>query len=547
MRIRAVVSIFGAQNNRIDMDYTPKSLVFGADGRERLLSGLDKMAKAVGSTLGPRGRTVLIESQHHTHGITVTKDGVTVAKSIDLLDPVENLAIRMMRSAAERTATSAGDGTTTAVVLTEALVRNGMALIDTDHNATEVLRHMTAMTEEVVGYLTKRARKVTSRRLLDVATISANNDRVIGGLIAQAYNSVGENGLVTVEKGMGDDTTYEVTDGIRVDRGYASKLFVNDQRKDECVLEDAYILLTDHEISNVLQIEAVLKPIVAGGHKLLIIGPCTTQVVNTLAANVVKNGLKLCSIAPPQFGYKQHELMGDIAVSVGGRFISEGVGDDLSLVTMADLGKASKVIVSRDSTVIVRHEGQSSEVKERVEQLWAAHEMADKKADRDFIKQRIASLTGGIGIIRVGGRSDVEQKETYDRVEDAVHAVRSAIEEGILPGGGLALWGAAEWMQDKPARSEEERIAQRILFSSMMEPMCRIVENAGHNPLELFDINPDTNVGLNVKTMEYGDMYKMGVIDPLKVTKNALRNAVSVATTILSTNAIVTLARSYES
>jgi chaperonin GroEL len=202
--------------------------------------------------------------------------------------------------------------------------------------------------------------------------------------------------------------------------------------------------------------------------------------------------------------------------------------------------------VGRDTTVIVRNEGQSDEVKQRVEQLWAAHEMADKKADRDFIKQRIASLTGGVGIIRVGGRSDVEQKETYDRVEDAVHAVRSAIEEGILPGGGLALWGASEWLQNKECGSEEERIAQRILVSAMMEPLCRIIENAGHNVMDLFDLSPEENVGLNVKTMEYGDMYKMGVIDPLKVTKNALRNAVSVATTILSTNAIITLARSYD-
>jgi chaperonin GroEL len=213
---------------------------------------------------------------------------------------------------------------------------------------------------------------------------------------------------------------------------------------------------------------------------------------------------------------------------------------------MDDLGRAPKVIIGRDSTIIVRHDGQSEDVKERVAQLWAAHEMADKKADRDFIKQRIASLTGGVGIIKVGGRSDVEQKETYDRVEDAVHAVRSAIEEGILPGGGLALWGASEWLQDKTTGSDEERIAQHIMCLSMMEPLCRIVENAGHSSLELFDLEPETNIGLNVKTMEYGDMYKMGVIDPLKVTKNALRNAVSVATTILSTNAIVTLARSYD-
>jgi chaperonin GroEL len=321
---------------------------------------------------------------------------------------------------------------------------------------------------------------------------------------------------------------------------------VNDQKKDECVLEDVYILMTDHEISNILQIETVLKPIVAGGHKLLIIAPCSNQVTTTLAANVIKNGLKLCAIAPPQFGYKQHELMGDIAASVGGRFISEGMGDELSLVTMADLGHAAKVIVGKDSTVIVRKEGTSAEVNARVNELWSAHDQASKKGDRDFIKQRIASLTGGVGIIYVGGSSDVEQKETYDRVEDAVQAVRSAIEEGILPGGGVALCSIGDWMEyNIVATSEEMRLANRIMSQAMMEPAARIVENAGLDFMEVTE-GVTANTGLNVKTMEYGDMYDMGVIDPLKVTKNALRNAVSVATTILSTNAIITLARSYE-
>lgn len=528
------------------MDYTPKSLTFDQDGRERLLSGLDKMAKAVGSTLGPRGKTVLIESQHHTHGITVTKDGVTVAKSIDLLDPVENLAVRMMREAAERTATSAGDGTTTAVVLTHALVRTGMQLITDEYNATEVLRHMHTLSEEAIKKLEKMSRKVTPGRLKDVATISANNDRSLGELIAKVYAKVGKDGLVTVEKGTGDETTYEVTNGIRIDRGYATKLFINDQKKDECVLEDVYILMTDHEISNILQIEAVLKPIVAGGHKLLIIAPCSNQVTTTLAANVIKNGLKLCAIAPPQFGYKQHELMGDIAASVGGRFISEGMGDDLSLVTMSDLGRAAKVIVGKDSTVIVRNEGTSAEVDSRVKELWGAHEQASKKGDRDFIKQRIASLTGGVGIIYVGGSSDVEQKETYDRVEDAVQAVRSALEEGILPGGGVALHTVAGSMYEFIiGASEEMRLAHRIMSQAMIEPAARIVENAGIEFIEI-SLGIIGNKGLNVKTMEHGDMYDMGVIDPLKVTKNALRNAVSVATTILSTNAIITLARSYD-
>lgn len=528
------------------MDYTPKSLTFDQDGRERLLSGLDKMAKAVGSTLGPRGKTVLIESQHHTHGITVTKDGVTVAKSIDLLDPVENLAVRMMREAAERTANSAGDGTTTAVVLTHALVRLGMQLIDEEYNPTEVLRHMHHVSEEVIKKLEKMSRKVTTKRLKDVATISANNDKTLGELIAKVYSQVGKDGLVTVEKGTGDETTFEVTNGIRIDRGYSTKLFINDQKKDECVLEDVYILMTDHEISNILQIETVLKPIVAGGHKLLIIAPCSNQVTTTLAANVIKNGLKLCAIAPPQFGYKQHELMGDIAASVGGRFISEGMGDDLSLVTMADLGRAAKVIVGRDSTVIVRNEGTSDEVSKRVKELWGAHEQAAKKADKDFIKQRIASLTGGVGIIYVGGNSDVEQKETYDRVEDAVHAVRSALEEGILPGGGVALWRISEQMHmDRNGVFSAEQRADRIVALAMMEPTIKILENAGLDYDEIMG-GGDMSYGFNVKTMKYGDMYEMGVIDPLKVTKNALRNAVSVATTILSTNAIITLARSYD-
>lgn len=532
------------------MDYTPKSLTFGVDARLRLSNGIETIAKAVKSTLGPRGKTVLIESQYHTHGITVTKDGVTVAKSIDLLDPVENLAVRMMKEAADRTATSAGDGTTTAIVLTEAIATRGMHLITPDVNGTEVIREVQRIATDVVASLEKRARKVTARKIKDVAAISANNDPVIGGIIAEAYNKVGENGLVTVEKSMSEATYCEVTDGIKIDRGYDNKLFVNNQKKDECILEDVYILMTDHEISNVLQVESVLKPIVADRKKLLIIGPCSTQVNNTLAANVIKNGLKMCTITPPQFGYKQHELMSDIAVSVGGRFISESMGDDLSLVTMNDLGHAAKVIVGKDSTVIVRDEEVSEEINARVKELWEAHDAATKKGDRDFIKQRIASLTGGIGIIYVGGNSDVEQKEIFDRVDDAVCAVRSALEEGILPGGGLALWTEADTchiQSHNPELSNEQRIAYSIMAYALSAPLTQILDNAGLNAQEImFDVTDEDNQGYDVKNNVYGDMYKMGVIDPLKVTKNALKNAVSVATTILSTNAIVTLARTYE-
>lgn len=532
------------------MDYSPKSLTFDDDARRRLGNGITTIAKAVKSTLGPRGKTVLIESQYHTHGITVTKDGVTVAKSIDLLDPVENLAVRMMKEAADRTATSAGDGTTTAIVLTEAIATRGMELMTPDVNSTEVIRSINSIATDVIESLEKRARKVTARKIKDVASISANNDTVIGGIIAEAYNRVGDNGLVTVEKSMSEKTYCEVTDGIKIDRGYSNKLFVNNQKKDECILEDAYVLLTDHEISNVLQIETILKPIVSENKRFIIIGPCTTQVNNTLAANVIKNGLKMCTIAPPQFGYKQHELMSDIAVSIGGRFISESMGDDLSLVTMKDLGRASKIIVGKDSTVIVRDNDNNEEIDARVKQLWEAHDAATKKSERDFIKQRIASLTGGIGIIYVGGNSDVEQKEIFDRVDDAVCAVRSALEEGILPGGGLALWQEADMCYvaaHTPENSSEERIAYSIMAYALAAPLTQILENAGLSSNEImFDISDDEDYGYDVKNNMYGNMYKMGVIDPLKVTKNALKNAVSVATTILSTNAIITLARTYE-
>ena len=328
--------------------YTPKNLLFDDEGRQKLFNGISKISNAVKSTLGPRGNTVLIESPNHTHGITVTKDGVTVAKAVDLIDPTENLAVKMMKEAADRTATSAGDGTTTAIVLTEALVKHGDDLITEDVNRTEVLRHMVGITSDIVDSLKKSAKKVTKSKLKDVATISANNDSQIGNIIADVYKKVGENGIVTVERSKTSTTYYETTNGIKVDRGFVSPLFINDQRKDECVLDDTHILVSDSEITNILQIENVLKPIIQGGKKLLIIAPCSTNVVNTLAANVLKKGLKLCVVQPPSFGYKQHELMQDIAVSVGATYFSEKTGDDLSIMDYADLGHAAKVKVGRD-------------------------------------------------------------------------------------------------------------------------------------------------------------------------------------------------------
>jgi len=530
--------------------YNPKELNFGEEGRKKLESGITKLANAVKSTLGPRGNTVLIESPHHTSGITVTKDGVTVAKSIDLVDPVENLAVKIMKEAADRTATLAGDGTTTAIVLAEAIINIGNKYITDTHNRTEVLRELVLAKDYVVEMLAKDSLNITDKTLKDVAIVSANNDAEVGELITETYLEVGKDGLVTVEKAQGAETYYETTKGLQVDRGYMSNMFVNNHKNDECILEDVHILVSDSEISSIMQIDGVLKPLVADRHniKLLIIAPCSKEMENTLTANVVKNGLKICSIPPPNFGYKQHELMSDIAVSVGATYFSEKTGDDLSLIEFSDLGKAKKVIVGRSKTVIINNDDEDLVYKRdlRVEELWVQHNNTKKKADRDFIKSRIATLTGGVGVIHVGGDTDIEQKELYDRVDDAVCAVRAALSEGILPGGGVALMRYADMYNRMDHKDKNIKAAIQIMSEALMAPVVQILTNAGKNFEDIYTEIPKKNHGYDVKNEKKGDLIKMGVIDPSKVTRSALINAMSVATTILSTNAIVTMARSYE-
>jgi len=531
-----------------DLGYSPKRLEFDEPGRKKLITGIQAISRAV----SPRGKTVLIESQHHTHGITVTKDGVTVARSIDLLDPVENLAVKIMKQAADKTAQDAGDGTTTAIVLTEALVEAAYELDNLDKlNVTEVLRHVEKICGEILENLTKKSRKLNKKKVLDVATISANNDKELGKIIGDTYNTVGKDGIVTVEKSQSSETYAEVTQGFKLDRGYSSNLFINNQKKDECILEDVYVLVSDAEVNNILNIEQALKPIIAEGKKLLIIAPCSGNVINTLAANVMKNGLKICAIQPPNFGWKQKELMADIAFSLNATYFSESTGDDLSHVQFSDLGHAKKVIIGRDSSIIIKDEDsrEDEEVDTRVTELWEQHKLTKANADQVFILERIAALKGGIGVIHVGGHTDLEQKEKYDRVDDAVCAVRSALQDGILPGGGMALYDEAEFEKMSKPKSKEEEAAQEIFKVALRAPFYQILSNGG-KPKDLLKTyvngsGKKVGYGYDIKKEEYGDLLEMGVIDPAKVTKSALANAVSVAITILSTNAIITLARTY--
>ena len=531
-------------------NYIPKNLDFGDEGRKKLNQGITKISQAVKSTLGPRGRTVLIESTNHLGGLIITKDGVTVANDFFLDDAVENLSAQMMKEAARKTANTAGDGTTTAIVLTEAIVSAGNLQITSSNNVSEVVKYINMYSEMVVDRLTLESKKVTKDMLNDVATISANNDGDLGKIISDAYNKVGDNGIVTIERSQNHETYATVTNGIKVDRGYTSNLFVTDNKNDESVLEDVYILVCDQEISNLLQLEVLLKTIVSENKKLLIIGPCSTNVVQTLAANVMRNGLKLCNIMPPQFGYKQHELMQDIALSVGAKYFSEKTGDDLSLVSFEDLGHADKIIAGTTQTVIIKNNQMTEEINTRISDLKEQQSNSDIASDRDFINERIASLSGSIGSVFVGANTDIEQKEKYDRVEDAVCAVRSALEEGIVKGGGVALMNCSSFLMkdsynnDTVEVFDDKYVALMILTQACLEPVKQILKNAGK---EFEDIYPSYNLDVvsdyDVKNECFGDMYKMGIIDPLKVTKNAFTNAVSVATTILTTNAIITHAR----
>jgi len=521
-----------------EQGYIPKDLSFDDQAREKLISGISQISKAVKSTLGPQGQTVLIESTQHTQGLTVTKDGVTVAKSVFLIDPVENLAVRMMKQASEKTANTAGDGTTTAIVLTEALVKAGKKYITKDDSIIHTVREIRAEGEKLLSQIKKESIKVTNEMLEDIATISANNDSEIGEIIAKAYKEVGTDGIVTVEKSQTDKTYAEVTNGIKVDRGWTSPMFINDQRKDECILEGVKVLVCDSEITNILQIENILKPIINAGEKLLIIGNCSANVINTLAANVQRNGLKFCNIQPPSFGYKTHELMQDIAFAVGAKYFSEKTGDDLSLIRMEDLGIADKIIIGKESSILIKDEEITEEITQRVAELREQQERLTAKHERDFINERIASLVGGIGCIQVGATSDIEQKEKFDRVDDSVCAVRSALQEGIVAGGGLLLAQLAK-------KYNKKTTLHKIIRETLTAPLSQILINAGleANTVYRKEKKKKKNEGYNVVTGEYGDMFKMGVIDPAKVTTQALSNAISVATTILTTNAIITHAR----
>jgi chaperonin GroEL len=515
-----------------------KQIFFDDDGRERLKAGIRKISKAVGSTLGPLGNTVLLESELHTGGITVTKDGVTVARGINLLDPVENLAVQLIRQAASQTALQAGDGTTTSVVLTEAIIDAAQEEIMPSDNLTDVLREIVAVSQDMDKNLVKASKDVKGSMLLDVATISSNNDKALGSLIADTYSKVSH---VTVENSKTTRTYSEVVQGIKVDRGFSSRFFVNDVKKNECVLTNPYVLITNQEITNLEHLIGVLGPIIERGESLLIVGQLNLATMGTLNKNVYEGRLKACNIIPPSMGYRQDELLTDLALALGGHFFSTTTGDNIANVRFEDLGRASRVIVGMDKTIIVPMDTQSEALATHLVAL--RDSIADKTDDQDieFTRERIANVSGGVGVIHVGATSDIEQKELRDRADDAVLAVKAAIDEGVLAGGGISLMNCIKGVSMRGASPARE-VAYSIMCKAVQAPFAKIISNAGRSCIDVtMAIEGRGNrYGYNVKDDKYGDMIRMGVIDPTKVTRTVLKNAVSVAVTILSTNAIIT-------
>lgn len=493
--------------------------------RDKLLTGIVKLSDAVGSTMGPMGRTVLLESENHIGGITVTKDGVTVARAITLEDPIENLAVTLMKQAADRTAVSAGDGTTTSIVLTHAIIDMFIAL-GKEPNAQE-LRKVKESCQQVIKDLKEMAIPVTDETLLNVATISANGDKEIGELVHEVFTKVGRDGVVTVENSNTSRTYSELSSGMRISRGWQSPYYITDQKKREAILDNPYVLVTDREVSSLQMIEHLLAPIVRDGKSILIIGEMGMQATNALNMNVVKGTIKAANILPPQFGYKRKDMMRDVAAAIGAKYISEDTGDDFSLISIDDLGRVDKAIVSKENTVLISED--DSLAKQRIDDIKDT-EVEDEN-DNKFLKERIATLNGSVGVIYVGASTDIEQKEKYDRVDDAAQATKAAIEEGILPGGGYALLSLSAKM-DK----------DDIMTPAITAPFYTILENGGFDNDMIEGICAEFDKSgkcFNPMTQEFGDMVEMGIVDPLKVTRTALENAVSVATTILSTDAIV--------
>jgi len=518
-----------------------KELLFNTEARTKLKRGIDALAEAVKVTLGPKGRNVVIDKKFGSP--TVTKDGVTVAKEIELSDPIENMGAQMVKEVATKTSDLAGDGTTTATVLAQAIFREGLKNVTAGANPMELKRGIDRAVEAVVEQL--RSLSVPSsgkKEIAQVGTISANNDKEIGNLIADAMEKVGKDGVITVEEAKGLETTLETVEGMQFDRGYLSPYFVTDPEKMETALEDPYILIHDKKISAMKELLPLLEKTAQSGKPLLIIAEDVEgEALATLVVNKLRGTLKVAAVKAPGFGDRRKEMLRDIAVLTGGQVISEELGFKLENATLADMGRAKRVVVDKDNTTIVDGRGKPDDIKGRIAEIHAAIEKSTSDYDREKLQERLAKLSGGVAVINVGAATETELKEKKARVEDALHATRAAVEEGIVPGGGVALIRAQSAL-DKIKGTEDEKIGVEIVRRALEEPIRMIAQNAGAEGsivVARVKESKEKNFGYNAATDSYEDLVKAGVIDPTKVTRTALQNAASIAGLLLTTECVV--------
>ncbi|HEY8257448.1 MAG TPA: chaperonin GroEL [Gemmatimonadales bacterium] len=518
-----------------------KELLFSIDARAGLKRGVDALAEAVKLTLGPKGRNVVIDKSFGSP--TITKDGVTVAKEIELSDPVENMGAQMVKEVATKTSDLAGDGTTTATVLAQAIFREGLKNVTAGANPMELKRGIDKAVEAIVEQLkTLSVPSAGKKEIAQVGAISANNDKEIGNLIAEAMEKVGKDGVITVEEAKGLETTLETVDGTQFDRGYVSPYFVTDPEKMETVLEDSYLLIHDKKISSMKELLPILEKVVQSGKPLLVIAEDVDgEALATLVVNKLRGTLKIVAVKAPGFGDRRKEMLRDIAVLTGGQVISEEVGIKLENIGLEDLGRAKRIVVDKDTTTIVDGKGKPDAIQGRVHEIKAAIEKSTSDYDREKLQERLAKLSGGVAIINVGAATETEMKEKKARVEDALHATRAAVEEGIVPGGGVALLRAQSALE-RIRGTEDEKVGVDIVRRALEEPIRAIAENAGaEGSIVVARVkgSKDRNFGYNALTDTYEDLVKAGVIDPTKVTRTALQNAASIAGLLLTTECVV--------
>ena len=520
---------------------TAKEVKFGDDARHRMVHGINILADAVKVTLGPKGRNVVLDKAFGAP--TVTKDGVSVAKEIELDNKFENMGAQMVKEVASQTSDVAGDGTTTATVLAQAIVREGMKAVAAGMNPMDLKRGIDKAVLEVVEKLKELSQPCAdTKAIAQVGTISANSDENIGGIISEAMEKVGKEGVITVEEGSSLENELEVVEGMQFDRGYQSPYFVTNQQNMQAELEDPYVLLFDKKISNIRDLLPILEGVAKASRPLLIVAEDVEgEALATLVVNSIRGIVKVCAVKAPGFGDRRKAMLQDIAILTGGQVISEEVGLSLEKATVEDLGSAKRILVTKENTTIIDGAGSHDEIEARVNQVRAQIEEATSDYDKEKLQERVAKLAGGVAVIKVGAATEVEMKERKARVEDALHATRAAVEEGVVAGGGVALIRARSAIVDLKGANHDQTMGIDIARRAMAEPLRQICANAGDEPSVVLNKVEDNkgNYGYNAATGEYGDMLKMGILDPTKVTRAALQNAASVAGLIVTTEAMV--------